>query len=394
MTGKTLVVAQSGGPTPVFNASLAGIVSEAQAKGFSRILGLLHGLEGALNNEFVDLTSLSKEELKVLERTPSAALGGSRHPFYTDEDYAPVLDFFIRNKVDVFLFLGGNGTMGTCHTMLKLKQMTKEKQQDLIINGVPKTVDNDLYGMEYAPGYLSAARYVALATKAQAFDLKAMRHFEQVRILETMGRAVGWLTAASVLARQDYNMSNTSDDNAPHLIYIPEEQVNMQDFLLRVEACHKRYGYCLVVVGEGMKDTDGNSIGYEQFKQDSDPTKSHRPIIVDAAKFMADKVKSELGLTARSQNLGMLQRSFSEAVASKDRILAMKAGKSAVQASVEGVSGRMIWAEGSLPLEIVAGKEQFLPAAYYDKKRCLPTQEFVDWLSPLVAEIPEYLKLF
>ncbi len=385
---KTLVVAQSGGPTPVFNSSLAGIVREAQKQGFTRILGLLHGLEGALNSEYVDMTHLTEQELHVLERTPSAALGGSRFPFWNDEDYNPVLEFFIKEKVDVFLFLGGNGTMGTCHTMLRLRQMTKEHNHSLIINGVPKTVDNDLYGMEYAPGYLSAARYVAMATKAQSYDLKAMRRFEQVRVLETMGRAVGWLTAASILAKEN-------EGDGPHLVYIPEVQVDKEDFLRRVEACKNKHGYCVVVVGEGMKDTDGNPIGYEQFRQASaDPTKVHRPIFIDAAKYMADLVKQELGYTARSQNLGMVQRAFSETVATKDRELAVQAGKAAVEASVKGTSGRMIWAEGSLPLEIVAGREQFLPEAYYDKENCLPSQAFIDWLSPLVGEIPSYLKLF
>lgn len=384
----TLVVAQSGGPTPVFNASLAGIVAEAQKQGFKRILGLLHGLEGAINNEYVDLTYLNAQDLHILERTPSAALGGSRFPFHSDEEYEPVLNFLAKEKVDVFLFLGGNGTMGTCHTMLRLKEMMKEQHKELIINGIPKTVDNDLYGMEYAPGYLSAARYVALATKAQSYDLKSMRRFEQVRVLETMGRAVGWLTAASILAKE-------GEDDGPHLVYIPEAKVDMEDFLRRVEDCHKKHGYCVVVVGEGMKDIHDNPIGYEQFrKKDADPTKIHRPIFIDAAKFMADKVKEELGLTARSQNLGMVQRAFSETVALKDRELAIKAGKAAVIASMEDINGRMIWGEGSLPLEVVSGREQFLPEAYYDPKTCLPTQAFIDWLKPLVGEIPSYSRLF
>ncbi len=384
---KTLVVAQSGGPTPVFNASLAGIIAKAQEEGFTRILGLIHGLEGAINNEYVDLTHLNAKELEILEKTPSAALGGSRFPFWKDEDYKPVLEFFAKEKVDVFLFLGGNGSMGTCHTMLRLRQMSKELKQDFIINGVPKTVDNDLYGMEYAPGYLSASKYVALATKAQSYDLKSMRRFEQVRVLETMGRAVGWLAAASILAKQE-------EGDGPHLVYVPEIAVDLDDFIQRVQECHAKYGYCVIVVGEGMKDTNGNPIGYEQFKKSDDTSKTHRPIFIDAAKFMADLVKEKLGLTSRAQNLGMVQRAFSETVAQKDRELAVRAGRAAVEASVNGISGRMLWADGSLPLEVVASGEQQMPSAYYDKEKCLPSQAFIEWLSPLVGELPTYKSLF
>ena len=375
---KTLLVAQSGGPTAVINASLAGVIGRAKENGF-RVLGLKHGLEGALRDEIVDLSRLSPEDLAKLRGTPGALLGGSRHPL-ENEDYLRVLDLFRREKADVFLFIGGNGTMSTCHTLLRLAAERGEK--GLVVNGVPKTVDNDLVGMDHAPGYLSCARFVALSAKAQGADLRCMCRFEQVRVLEVMGRSVGWLAAASALG-QEY------EGEAPHLVYAPEWPLDPDAFLSDVQDVYRRHGYAVAVVGEGMTRPDGSPLGREQYNQGGGP----RPVIVGASSYLADLVNEKLSLKAKAQNMSMVQRAFSECRCVLDEQEAFDAGVAAVDGSLAGVSGKMIWKGGSLPLEEVSGKERRLPAEYYDPATRQPSKAFRDWLAPLLGPMPSYYTL-
>ncbi|AEG62061.1 diphosphate--fructose-6-phosphate 1-phosphotransferase [Desulforamulus ruminis] len=374
-----LFIAQSGGPTAVINSSLAGIIAAAQNSGvIAGIYGLFNGLEGALKEEIVDLTHLSRQEIQLLRHTPAAALGGSRY-IMKEEDYRQAVRFLEKQGAGHFLFIGGNGTMGTCH---KLKQVAEEMGVAMTVNGVPKTIDNDLVGLDHAPGYASAARYVALAVKAQGADLRSMRTFEQVRIIETMGRAVGWLAAASALAQEH-------PEDPPHLVYLPEVPLAINDFLEDVQKMYRRHGYVVAVVGEGMKDVNGHPIGCEQFQNEE----GTRPVIVGASEHLSKLVKSRLGLVARSQNLGMTQRSFSECVSLFDEEFAYECGRAAFLASMEGKKGRMIWQDGDLPLKKVAGLVQTYPNYFYDMGKKQPTSAFHQWLSPLIGSMPSYFNI-
>lgn len=375
---KTLLVAQSGGPTAVINATLAGIIQRAGARGM-RVLGLKHGLEGALRDEIVDLSRLGPEETARLRSTPGALLGGSRHPL-TEGDYHKALDLFRRERAEVFLFIGGNGTMSACHTLLRLA--AERGDAHLAINGVPKTVDNDLVGMDHAPGFLSCARFVALCAKAQGADLRGMCRFEQVRVLEVMGRSVGWLAAASAMGRE-------SEGEAPHLIYPPEWPLDPETFLSDVRDTYRRHGHVVAVVGEGMTRPGGAPLGHEQYHEPGGP----RPVMVGASTFLADLVNARLPLKAKAQNMGMVQRAFSECRSPLDEQEAFDAGVAAVDEALAGVSGRMIWKGGSLPLAEVAGKERRLPEACYDLAARQPTRAFRDWLAPLLGPLPSYMTL-
>ena len=255
-----LIIGQSGGPTPVINASLAGVIGAAQKHGcFTGIYGLVHGIEGALNEELLDLGKETGADLELLARTPASALGSCRHKL-SEDDYERILDVFGAHDVRHFVYIGGNDSMDTCHRISELAAMSSYEMQ---VMGVPKTIDNDLALTDHCPGYGSAARFLALATRDTGRDLEAMATFDDVTILEAMGRNAGWLTAASVLGKE-------SEDEAPHLVYVPEIPFDEERFLDDVTCVHGRLGRVFVVVSEGIQDADGQFIGQHKLSGGSD----------------------------------------------------------------------------------------------------------------------------
>ncbi len=382
----SLFVAQSGGPTSVINSTLAGIITTArQQLQVDRVYGLIHGLEGALRKESIDLTNLNQEELVKLRHTPAAILGGSRFPL-TDEDISKVVKFFKEKECRYFLFIGGNGTMDTC---LRLQNACRESNVDIEIIGVPKTVDNDLEVTDHAPGYGSAARYVTLSVRDQVLDLQAMRRFEQVRIVETMGRLVGWLAAAGFLA-----MDPTTTINP---LFIPEVPVDEDEFITHIDRVYREQGYVLAVIGEGLQNRKGEPLGNKPFAGMTD--EGCHTVRTGAAEYLAQLVNAKLGLRARAQILGMNQRSFAACVSPVDEEEAFQVGRAAVQLAVRGGGGQMVTLVrkggsadiSSTPLEKVAGIEKKVPQHYYDPVNKRVTPEFVAWLTPLVGEIPPVL---
>jgi len=386
MQQKTLFVAQSGGPTSVINSTLAGIISAARKKGeISGIYGLLHGLEGALRGESVALGHLNPEDLRRLSNTPAAILGGSRYPL-KDEDLNKIITYLIGYNCRYFLLIGGNGTMETC---LRLQKVARQKKVSMEIVGVPKTVDNDLAETDHAPGYASAARYVALAVRDQLLDLESMSRFEQVRIIETMGRRVGWLAAAAFLAM------NPTDTIYP--VFIPEVTIDEEEFISHIKKICTERGCALVVIGEGIRNKEGKPLGSQPFAGMED--KGCHAVHTGAAEYLARLVNEKLGLRARAQVLGMNQRSFTACVSPVDKEEAYQVGVKAVELALEGGGGNMVTLEregektktGVAPLERVAGIERQLPPNFYDSTNKRVTQAFVDWVSPLVGDLgPSY----
>ncbi|MCL4439373.1 MAG: diphosphate--fructose-6-phosphate 1-phosphotransferase [Firmicutes bacterium] len=316
-----------------------------------------------------------------LRHTPSAILGGSRYPV-ENEELINIAKFLNDNKCQYFLFIGGNGTMDTC---LKLQDVLRYKKIPTEIVGVPKTVDNDLEETDHAPGYGSAARYVALATRDQALDLQAMRRFEQVRIVETMGRMVGWLAAAAFLA-----MEATTTINP---LFIPEVPIDEDEIIAHIEKVYRQQGYVLVVIGEGLRNKKGEPMGSKPFTGMTE--EGCHVVRTGAAEYLAQLASQKLGLRARAQILGMNQRSFANCVSPVDEEEAYRVGMVAVQLAVQGGGGQMVTlvrrvkgsATGSTPLARVAGIEKQLPLNYYDQVNKRVTKEFVEWLVPLVGQI-------
>jgi len=370
-----LAVVQTGGSSAVINSTLAGVIRGAQTAGW-KVWGYPNAFEGLLKEKKFLLSELTDVELRRLRDTPGAFLGSSRL-FLTPEIFAEIPRRLVQQGMDALLMIGGNGTMFAAN---KLQAIAREAALPLRVIGVPKTVDNDLEGMEYAPGFGSAARYIAQAVLDIGVDLEAMKTFEQVRIIEVMGRSAGWLAAASALAKR-------GEAFAPHLIYLPEQAFDEEQFLQEIKAVYERYGFAAAVVGEGIHTADGTPVGKLPFAE----LKAGSQIYGGASAYLADQVSQKLGLRARCQDLTMAQRSFAPLRSPVDEKLAYTVGRSAVQALAEGASGCMVGCKinvpgyYTLPLEQVGGKEKCVPEKFYDLEHKMVTKQFMQWLQPIVG---------
>jgi 6-phosphofructokinase 1 len=386
LTG-ALVVGQSGGPTPVINASLASVIGEAQRHScFTSILGLVHGIEGALKDQFLDLGAETFENLDLLSRTPASALGSCRHKL-TGTDYERMLNVFRAHNVRHFVYIGGNDSMDTCQ---RIWALAASEGYEMQVMGVPKTIDNDLVGTDHCPGYGSAARFLALATRDTGRDLESMATFDDVTILEAMGRNAGWLTAASVLGK-------TSTDEAPHLVYMPEIAFDEARFLDDVAQIHSHLGRAFVVVSEGVRDAAGEFIGASAGQAGASDAFGHvvHALTTGAAAYLSGLVGQRLGLQSRFLRPGLIGRALSACVAEVDRSQALAVGRQAVAHLAAGMGGQMVtlervsdkpyrWQTGLAPLVDVANAEKLLPREFINEAGNGVTDAFRRYALPLI----------
>ena len=382
-----LIVAQSGGPTAVINASLAGVIQEARKHTqIEGIYGLVHGIEGALKEELFDLSLESPQTVELLIQTPGSALGSCRHKL-SDDDYDRILKLFRVHDVRYFVYIGGNDSMDTCH---RISALADSSGYEIQVMGVPKTVDNDLAYTDHTPGYGSAARFVALATRDTGRDLEAMATFDDVSILETMGRNAGWLTASAVLGKVE-------EDEAPHLVYVPEVPFDENQFLDDVTNIHGRLGRVFVVVCEGVRDVDGNYVGQQVLGSSSRDAFGHAlpTLTAGVASYLSGIVGQRLGLRSRFLRPVLIGRGFTACVSESDRREALLVGRRAVTQLVKGESGFMITLQrvsdrpyesvtGLAPLAEVANAENLLPREYINDAGNNINHAFFDYALPLV----------
>lgn len=333
MTKGNILIGQSGGPTAVINATLAGVLSESSQNFSGKVYGMRGGLEGVLNNlEPIDLTGLNQSQLERLSQTSGAALGSGRiKP--THEDLLKALDYLKRYDIHYFIFIGGNGSM---NTPAELEKIARAQGYELYCVGAPKTVDNDLAGTDHAPGYGSAARWLAQNVLDSGRDLYTMRGFDQVKVIEAMGRHAGWLTAASSLARFRPN-------DPPHLILLPEVVFDEKAFLAKIESIFRREGCVLVVASEGIRDGQGKYLAEATGQSVSGYDATGKAVLSlgdGVASYLCRLVKEKLGLKARYDKPGTLQRGAS-CVSPVDRAEAFDLGRKAAQYVVAGQSGVM-----------------------------------------------------
>jgi 6-phosphofructokinase 1 len=384
MTG-ALVVAQSGGPSAVINASLAGVIREAQRAGFSRVYGLVHGLEGALSETLLDLSAEPPAALDLLARTPASALGSSRRRLAA-EDYPRVIDVFRAHDIRALAYIGGNGSMTVG---ARLAWAAAAADWPLRVGGVPKTIDNDLWGTDHTPGYGSAARFVAVAVRDTGRDLEAMATFDDMLIFEALGRNAGWLAAASALGKGD-------DDEAPHLVYVPEIPFDEARFLDDAARVHARLGRVFVVVGEGIRRADGGFVGQGSAEARDVMGRVLHSIGSGASSYLAALARERFGWQARALRPGLVGRAFSACVSPVDRREAELVGVEAARRLAAGESGFMITLArapgalyrcdtGALPLESCAGREKLLPPDYMNAAGSMVTTAFVDYALPLIG---------
>jgi ATP-dependent phosphofructokinase / diphosphate-dependent phosphofructokinase len=379
------MIVQGGGPTAVFNASLAAIIDEAQSqRSISSVFGSRHGIKGLIEDQIVDLSGTSNAELELLSRTPGAALGSSRHN-PTDLQMQQLADALVRFDIDLLLFLGGNGTMRGAEIVSKY---CASRGIDVRVIGVPKTIDNDIAATNRCPGYASAARYIATATRELAADVRSLS--QPVSILETMGRSVGWIAAASSLAR-------TGADSAPHLVYVPEVPFETEAFLSDLRQVVDRLGWAVVVVAEGIRYADGRPVFQTRSAAQSDPL--NRPMIGGVAQHLATVVGDRLGIRCRSEKPGLLGRASIACAARQDLEDAALVGRAGVQALVSGQTNVMVSLEpiGAacattlVPLSDAAGRERTIPDEWLQRGPLPIAQPFLDYVGPLVGPLANHI---
>lgn len=391
-----LVIGQSGGATAVINASLVGAVraalTEADAiEAIDGIYGARFGIEGVLTRDLLDLRQEPESTWETLLHTPSAALGSCRYHLGAG-DVERALANLRALGVRYFLYIGGNDSADTAH---KLAGAAAAAGDDLRVICVPKTIDNDLPDTDHCPGYGSAARFLALATRDSALCTEAIPTHYPVKIIEVMGRDAGWLAAAAALAKQ-------REEDPPHLIYCPEHPLSADRFLADVRAAHAAYGYVVAVVAETVRDEHGEALGTTGHQ--GHDAFGHR-LLGGAAQYLVDLVRQETGLRARFDKPGDLQRMSSAHVSSTDRAEAELVGRAALRAALDGVTDRMVTLvrrpdapygcdTGLTELNRVANVHRPLPAEFLTPDGRSITDAFRAYALPLLGEpLPEHVRL-
>jgi len=381
LTGNACV-GQSGGPTVVINQSLVGVVEEARKhKEIRSILGARHGTKGMMIDDFANLNRVSAKRLEAIAATPAAALGSCRHK-PTEADCAVILDHLRNNNVRFYFYIGGDDSAKSTHI---IAGMAKKARYEMRLVHVPKTIDNNLMESDHAPGFGSAARFVAAAVRGDDFDNKSI---PGVKLDVIMGRDAGWLTAATMLARE-------KEGDGPHLIYLPERPFSIEKFLADVRRVYKKYGRAVICVSEGIRDAGGKlwakRIAEESQADVKDDAFGHFQLSGTGAlaDYLTVRIKSglaDLGVSrVRGDTFGYLQRSFPGFASAVDQKEAREVGRAAVRWACQGKSGSVAIKRKAgkaykpylalVPLAKVAGKNLEVPGKYICpsfRRYCLP----------------------
>jgi len=379
-----LVIGQSGGATAVINASLVGAFEAAlKDTRIDGIYGMLHGIEGLLKEDIIDLRQQPAELWPRLRATPSATLGSCRYKLQ-EEDPERVIAIMRRYDIRYLLYIGGNDSADTAH---RLAQAAQQVGYDLQTISVPKTIDNDLPFTDHCPGYGSTARFIALATIDSTMNTISIPWHYPFKVIETMGRDAGWLAASSALGKRN-------EIDPPHIILIPEHTFNAEHFLAQVEAVYRRLGYVIVVAAEAIRDEHGQPLGaVGQVGNDA----FQHPLLSGAAQFLVELVKQHLKLRARFDKPGDLQRMASNSISRTDQTEAYLVGQMAVQALMSGESNKMVTlirhtepayhcTTGLVELAKVANVQHLMPADFLDESKTMVTQAFYDYALPLIGD--------
>jgi len=397
LTGN-LLVAQSGGPTCAINASVAGVITEAgKHEGIEEIYGGLNGILGILNEELIDLNDEKRKTIEGLKYTPAAALGTCRYkidfkkkPEKAAKDMDRLFQVFEAHNIRYFFYAGGNDSQDTSH---KIHEEAVKRGYELRVIGVPKTIDNDLPFTDSCPGYGSVIKYAATTVMEVGIDVGSMATDDgSCCIIEVMGRSAGWIAAGTVLAKRG------NPANPPHIILVPEIQYDIDEFLARVKATIEAHKYCIVVVGEGIRNKQGEEIGADKTRLDA----FGHPVLAGAAEKLKEFVQGKLNTKTRTVLLGYAQRAAAHFAAQIDIDNAFACGQAAVRAAVDGKSGYMVkivrdnaravltgdgkinWTTDLHPLAEVANVEHFVPRDWISEDGFLPNESFVQYAAPLI----------
>ena len=383
------IFGQSGGPTSVINASAAGVFIEALKQDkITAVYGAAHGIKGILEEDFYDIGQEDMEELLLLKNTPSSSLGSVRYklkdPKVDDTDYKRILEVFEKYNIRYFFYNGGNDSMDTCN---KVSKYLMKQGYACNVIGVPKTIDNDLYGTDHCPGYGSAAKYVATTLMELNLDAKVYDK-GQVAVIEIMGRNAGWLTAAAALA----NYKNLGAD----LIYLPEVPFSVDKFLSDVKrVMEANNGKCIACVSEGIRDKDGNFIVETLSSAKAKDGFGHTQL-GGLAIQLSDLVNRTYGVKVRGIEFSLMQRCGAHVASGTDIEEAFNAGRKAVKAACAGKTDKMVAFErdmssGSykckyklIPVSMAANTEKKVPLEWITPDGTGLTKDYIDYALPLI----------
>ncbi len=388
---RNIIVGQSGGPTSVINSSLAGVYKTAKERGFDKVYGMLHGVQGLLDEQYVDLSTQihSDIDIELLKRTPSAFLGSCRYKLpeihENPEIYEKLFEIMDKLDIETFIYIGGNDSMDT---IKKLSDYAIVKGHSQKFLGVPKTIDNDLALTDHTPGFGSAAKYIAASTKEIIRDALGLTYNkEMITIIEVMGRNAGWLTGATALAK-------TEECDGPDAIYLPESVFDIDKFLQTVKDLLQKKKSIVIAVSEGIKLADGRYVCELSGGGEYVDAFGHKQLQGTAA-YLASFLGAEIGCKTRSVEFSTLQRSASHMASRVDIDEAFMVGGAAVKAADEGDTGKMVVidrisddpyqsAAGIYDVHRIANHEKVVPRSWMNKEGNYVTDEFINYIEPLI----------
>ena len=380
------IIGQSGGPTSVINASAYGVIRTAlDSEAITKVYGAEHGIKGVLNDRLFDMSAEDAGELENLLYTPSSALGSCRYkiadPDVDDTDFKRILEIFKKYDVRYFFYNGGNDSMDTCNKISKYMQRVGYECR---VMGVPKTIDNDLFGTDHCPGFASAAKYIATSCMEVYHDARVY-DTGMICVVEIMGRHAGWLTAAASLA--------SAMGAGPDLIYLPETDFEMDKFIAEVKKVYAETGNCMVAVSEGIHYADGSFVSEAQASATDGFGHAQ---LGGLAGMLAEVIKKETGAKVRGIELSLLQRCGAHLASQTDIDESFMAGKAAVENAVAGLTDKMVGFERSYEggayvcrtklfnLTDVANTEKKVPLEWINAQHNGVERAFIDYALPLI----------
>jgi ATP-dependent phosphofructokinase / diphosphate-dependent phosphofructokinase len=382
------IVAHGGGPTPVINASLAGLIAEARRHAeIAALYGAEFGLNGLVEDRFYSLSGITPQALEAIRKAPGSVLGSSRRAV-TPKDDERIFEVFRRRDVRYFFYTGGNGSMDTA---LRFHRHAHAIGYELNVIGIPKTIDNDIVETDHTPGYASCARFFAHAVRDIGADNRALP--SPICLVEILGRNAGWVVAATAHARHE-------EGDPPHLIYFPEFGIAADKLCDEVMRVYHRFGRCVVAVCEGQTDEKGGWFGAELITARG----AREQLPANMAQVLARLIWSRTGVRARAEKPGLLGRSCQALASEVDREESWRCGEAAVRAAIAGESGKMVairrvpgaiyQSEMTLvPLESVARIERKFPVAWMNEARNDVRPEFLDWSQPIIGPVEAHPRL-
>ena len=406
---KNLLVAQSGGPTAAINATLAGIIEEAlKSSAVDKVFGAKYGIQGVLRENFIELSGIENINvmLETLAVTPAAALGSCRYklqdPSTDPSEFQSIIDIFRKNEIGYFIYIGGNDSMDT---VWKLSEYIKEHHiEDIVVIGAPKTIDNDLYGIDHCPGFGSAAKYIATSISELERELEVY-DTPYVIVVEMMGRNAGWLTAAAALAEGN-------NSNVPYLIYLEEHPFDLNRFISDVRGELSVCNNLIVAISEGIRDKSGKMICDYADRDQSKDAFGHT-IATGAGRVLEDAIRFNIGCKVRYIELNLLQRCAGHLLSETDIKESLELGRNAVRLAANGENGVMSTltripgdsykvSYGSADISKIADREKKVPIEWINEEGNGVREEMISYLTPLVQGeisckyengIPKYIVL-